>query len=161
MKEIMKTIWFKGKRKDNGEWVEGYYLHCAVDNLKKPSFTDKFCKDWIVTPKGKMFEVIPETVGQYIGLSAWGGDKLFEGDIITTIARKLSKPPTHYIIINDIRDCKTLALYVDHYTVVGNIHDNPEFLKHGKTEMLKKAFSKAQGFNADYLIFDEMHGMKE
>ena len=68
----MRTILFRGKRIDNGEWVEGYY--CALDDESRHFITTD------VTIVGK--EVDPSTVGQYTGRENRKGVKIFEGDKI-------------------------------------------------------------------------------
>lgn len=76
---------FQGKRKNNCEWVEGYLLQ---SNLIVPSgqFIN-FCKcndRNIITSDSsfEFYEIIPETLREYTGLTDKNSFKVFEGDIV-------------------------------------------------------------------------------
>jgi uncharacterized phage protein (TIGR01671 family) len=138
----MREILFRGKRIDNGEWVEGFllkecnYATCSW-NLAIEHKTDRFGKFAY-----DVAEINPETVGQYTGLTDKNGKKIFEGDII--------KIPDDYdefgISAGEIYEVyfafggfrlkpkysKAKGFWLEDdetVEIIGNIHDNPELLQ--------------------------------
>lgn len=132
----MREILFRGKRTDNGEWVEGYYYkakYCRTD--------DELC-DYITVPHPKEYNepsshyiVDPKTVGQYTGLTDKNGKRIFEGDIVK---RFWSGKMCVYQIDHDNglasfigrADMKFTTFDYDseEFEVIGNTYDNPELL---------------------------------
>lgn len=112
----MKEIVFRGKSRNDGKWYEG-----DLGTVAHKRFIDD----------GKNNErVIPETVGQFIGVCDRNGAKIFEGDIV-------SYRGEHAVIVYDeetARFCLSFDtwstdfdhLYGKDVEVIGNAYDNPE-----------------------------------
>ena len=132
----MRDILFRGKRVDNGEWIQGDIVQFPVHGVvriveQEPSYKDA--------------EVDSDTVGQYTGLTDKNGRKIFEGDIlkiypdcdycedysISTVYsyngvlcvdyRGDDFDSTALGFINDVNDDAD-------FEIIGNIYDNPELL---------------------------------
>lgn len=144
----MREILFRGKRKDNGEWCEGFYTCVANLHYIATGIFDSLTNGIINT---RAYKVDPETVGQYTGLTDKNGMKIFEGDIVkntwcfissASVVRygEYSQP------FNDIhtkhigfyiehtgenKDTyrKDLGFFADRCEVIGNLYDNPELLE--------------------------------
>lgn len=154
----MNEYLFRGKRKDNGKWIEGGYCYC--DNKSYIIITTRYIpdiRDWdeadyyeenpVYEPT--FIEVRPETVGQWTGLTDEGCNKIFEGDIIFKpswwwgcryVYLKRGKCGAckadnvmQYILSKNIENPLEEAAYNlwdgNEVKVIGNIYDNPELLE--------------------------------
>lgn len=138
----MREILFRGKRKDNGEWIYGY-LH-KMDGYGT-GYTEYGIQQQCGTQRPWSTIVIPETIGQFTGLTDKNGRKIFEGDIVTYPESScfgvvclggyehFDSYHTGFFIEwfeNDQhkgfrRDIRFWTMNQETW-VVGNVHDNPE-----------------------------------
>lgn len=126
----MREIIFRGKRKSDGEWVEGvpiqysnggWQIHGGYSNA------------------GYRVTVAPETVCQYTGLTDKNGRKLFEGDILSAHLDDRHPEDITYVQItwNGFSWCIRESTEDDvmsewdceNFEVCGNIFDNPDLMK--------------------------------
>ena len=143
----MREILFRGKRCDNGEWVQGYYIR-ADHHWHNHGIH----KDWITlgaSANGGWFAlhnkyaVKAETIGQFTGLTDNNGKKIFEGDIIEWFAQGESERPDFGYIEYDEQSFAWRVCWQkydpdfmegmqqEYISVIGNIHDNPDLLNGG------------------------------
>ena len=125
----MREVIFRGKRTDNGEWVKGYLYITHIGAHEIGSY------DAEINIERLTFDVIPETVGQYTGLTDKNGKRIFEGDIVSLVKHdsliyKVVYVPCRYELVNSKGvNCFVLDIYKsENIEVIGNIHDNPELL---------------------------------
>lgn len=138
----MREILFKAKRKDNGEWVEGYYVY---DNVKNKAFICATRLLYERLPKVMWIEVDPNTLCQFTGCCDKNGKRIWENDICD---RKEKYPEVvkmtsgdwtldySYALGRDFGNSYcNLGFYVDERNcveVIGNIFDQPELLREVK-----------------------------
>lgn len=119
----MREILFIAKRKDNGEWVQGYYVETLRYNKLH----------WIWDGK-EYVKVDPKTVGQYTGLTDKNGKKIFEGHIIKkgfeVFVVKWNAEQCRFDLYTDKNNiqCGFNVFSQKYFEIIGNITDNPELL---------------------------------
>ncbi len=128
----MRTIKFRGKD-NHGTWRYGYlvilddnpaiYFQVGNGEVKR--------MDWVY--------VKPESVGQFTGLHDKDGKEIYEGDVIEAIT-PYGEPTTYRVIYNERTasfraECHSWQCYINPiwinecgFSVIGNIHDNPELM---------------------------------
>jgi uncharacterized phage protein (TIGR01671 family) len=147
----MIEIKFRGKRKDNDQWVYGYYFQgpgsrhfiltgkdCAIIESSQ-ALNGEFL--WV----DDFHEIIPETVGQYTGLKDKKGNEIYEGDIVRSKTANeedrlscIAWDKEEGGFVGDFRQFKHNMIIrrsgsdFNICTVIGNIHDNKELLEQQK-----------------------------
>lgn len=128
----MREIMFRGKCTDGGAWVLGK----GIDVNSNDAY---ILQGWMDCDTGicgvDEIEVVPETVGQYTGLTDINGKKVFEGDIVK------GSWGTVFIVFYDWNHLQFRAKLqsgierdIDYYNghngikIIGNIYDDPELL---------------------------------
>ena len=149
----MRTIKFRGKRIDNGEWVCGSLFNGAAPTDNKPYsiiLTDEKYDAEGHLPKDialgfhddEVFIIETNSVGQFTGLTDKNGNEIYEGDIVKTKQfGKIHKEVNYagydifeiqYINAQFMFFNEQRQFYLHRNTlceIIGNIHDNPELIK--------------------------------
>ena len=132
---MSREILFRGKRTDNGEWIND---------------SETYIRDgdgiWLSDEDLHVVTIRDDTLGLYTGLTDKNGNKIYEGDIVkysTTceiftvawhgsfaefVISELQKPN------KATRGSKNMYLVNRYCEVIGNIYDNPELLEGEENE---------------------------
>jgi len=148
----MREIIFRGKLAHSEKWVQGNLIISNKDNpYIYPQDLIEQDGHHLLLDTDEAFWVIPETVGQFTGLTDKNGVKIFEGDLISCRNFNGEEYTAIYEVLYDkegfclkmLRGNKK-AMEDRHLSsfgyinddnslkkgeVIGNIHDNPELLQ--------------------------------
>ena len=121
---------YRGKRKDNGEWVEGFYFR-KPNPFSENGLPIAHCISDL-PPFG--VEVDPETVGECTNIPDENGKMIFEGDICKHRSEYSGKFIISVVTYTDgcflaMADNNSGFNLSDKLEVIGNIHDNSELLQ--------------------------------
>lgn len=123
---MFREILFRAKRALTQEWIQGDLIHSESGLIMS-------------NRDGTYVSVIPETVGQFTGLTDKNGKKIFEGDIVRYGAK--SRYDGIYKVLFETRGgsgyfgiainkIETWGFCIEvpskYMEVIGNIYDNPE-----------------------------------
>ena len=141
----MREVLFRGKEVADGKWIEGFY---SAEEYNPYSGEVEHIPRIQIIGKCVSLGVIPETVGQYTGLTDKNGVRIFEGDILKSTIKFIDCNDEGYSILHhDIEDIGIVEWRKDGFMiahksgtwarcfygcenyVIGNIHDNPELLQ--------------------------------
>lgn len=138
---MKREIKFRGRRLDNGKWIIGSYtLIQDGDGV------------WLEDKNLDVVKVVPETLGQFTGLTDMEGLEIYEGDRVKWLRHRMDGTgffeegyvefkvdEQRTVVVNrfttmddremlhDIIRCRQHNL-----RVVGNIHNNPEAIEGGR-----------------------------
>ncbi len=117
---------FRGKDGD-GVWHKGFY--CVLNGKSHRIYTgyaETDCGDYYPD----YFNVDPDTVGQYIGVTDKNDKEIFEGDIVKSYNGHIGW--VEFCSSTFVKRCRCHifknAIHGDDQIVIGNIYDNPELL---------------------------------
>ena len=135
----MREILFKAK-KDNGEWVEGYYRADTDLDIHFICGWNYYLSENGLEREPFEYEIDPDTLCQYTGLTDKNGKKIWENDIcemvydgvVNTYVIVWDKDELDFKGTNGKENYGRNFEYLgccEEIEVIGNIFDNPELLE--------------------------------
>lgn len=124
----MRDIIFRAKRTDTGAWVYGDLQHVQRINTKEQAEQSGRRSEPAVRVAN--YDVDEKTIGQYTGLKDKNGREIYEGDILRWCTYPVQVGWNEGAFCNSLMDMNTLLRHyaLNMYTIIGNIHENPELL---------------------------------
>ena len=137
----MREIYFKAKRADSGEWVEGWLFKTQEHSYI--AYDRQFDDDLFLSPQNIFIEVDTNTICQYTGLTDKNGNKIWENDVVRYYDDLVEMEKEDLIKWNETHASFTRLheskmglqyLYIDECIanrceVIGNIFVHPDLLK--------------------------------
>lgn len=127
---MKREIKFRGKFLDNGKYRIGLLI--------------KICGEYHIIEQDdehRAYQVKPDTIGQYTGLTANNGQEIYEDDIVSVLYAGITVALRVVFALGGWKlagrtdqNLLDLDYYVEKKcvdSVIGNIYDNPELLKIG------------------------------
>lgn len=124
----MREIKFRAKRAENGAWVYGDLTHvqkiCTVEDVQRNG------RRSVPVVRVANYNVDEKTIGQYTGLKDRNGREIYEGDVLRFDNYTIKVEWLNGGFCDCHSNIKISLRYfsLNHYEVIGNIHDNPELL---------------------------------
>ena len=143
----MRTIKFRGKSLENGEWLYGDLIHYEWEPEQPYPYIQTGMErneHGIMQTRGG--RVNPSTIGQFTGLTDNNGKEIYEGDILLFCDSIKSEVKFHHGGFGYTTPSGNFLLggnpnfdfnpddKDERFEIIGNIYDNPELLEGGSNE---------------------------